>query len=530
MTNPLKLNISALLSGMGVYLRLLLSLLPSDALRAEVVVSNLFGDNMVLQRERPIHIWGSATEGEKVVVKFAGQTVSTKTGPQGRWFVSLDPLPAGGPYTLEVIGRNRLQLNNILLGEVWVASGQSNMEWPVRDSHNGDLTRLTAGRNDQIRFLAIRNPGGQSPASKIEGRWAVAGKDSVSEFSAVAYAFAETLHAALGVPIGIIENAWGGSTAEAWLPRETLMDHPDLEQIHRSWTQIEAEYDFARELAQWQTAVKAWEAQVEIAGREGSVPPGKPEKPSNRLFGQHRPGNLWNSRVMPIIPVSMRGVIWYQGESNENRWMQYRTLFPTLIQEWRKAWGWEFPFYWVQLAGFRLQSAFDPESLWAPLREAQTLTLNSLPKTGQAVAIDLGEPTNIHPRAKEEVGRRLARWALNRDYGYDELACRSPEFESFSQDGSKLFVKFTFVGEGLQTIINNYVKGFFIRTNEGEWTGIKGKIVSRDTVLLELPSAKPVSEVRYAWADHPVCNLYSMENLPVTPFRTDVPANPSGRK
>ena len=495
----------------------------SSPLVAKVSVTPLFGSHMVCQRDRPIPVWGTADPGEDVTVSMAGNSVSAITAADGKWAVMLPELPAGGPHTLTIKGSNELVFQDVLVGEVWLASGQSNMEWDVRNSGNADLRALTAAARGQIRELPVKGRGSQQPQSEFEGSWTVATRDTVGTFSAVAYAFAQTLHEALGVPVGIIENSWGGSSAEAWVDRSVIAADPVFEDIVARWQEIESTWDYEAELAKFEADMVIWEAAVEAARAAGEKGPNRPRRPQDRMTDQHRPGNLWNARVLPVAPFPVRGVIWYQGESNASRALQYRTLFPTLISEWRLLWGRELPFYWVQLADFHEEKAFDPEAEWPALREAQTMTQYLLPATGQAVIIDIGEGRNIHPQEKEEVGRRLARWALNRDYGFTSLAFRSPEFAGMQQDGDKLLVKFSFVGEGLRARDTQSVHGFVIKDETGNWTLVEGEVTGPDTVTLQLPSELPVLALRYAWADNPVCNLFSKEGLPATPFRTDVP-------
>lgn len=493
---------------------------------SEVSVTNLFGDHMVLQRETPIRVWGEAGPGETVTVELAGNSVLDQAGETGDWMVELPAMPAGGPHVLTIHGENKLQFQNVMVGEVWVASGQSNMGWPVSGSLNADLEKLTAIDAAPIRFLEVKNPGGQEPQKEFPGEWTLATPDTIGDFSAVAWHFAKTLQAALGVPVGIIENAWGGSSAEAWVPREVIAADPELESIHEKWLEIEDGYDYQEELDQWEKDVAEWEQAVAEARAAGDPNPKKPRKPRERMHTQWRPANLWNARVLPVVPYPIRGAIWYQGETNASRGLEYRTLFPTLIREWRKAWDQEFPFYFVQLADFLEEKWFDPEDNWPVLREAQTYTLHTVPNTGQAVIIDLGEGRDIHPRHKEEVGRRLARWALNRDYGFAGLACRSPEFEAFTQEGDKLVVKFNYTGGGLRAFDTRTVKGFVVKTGDGGWLQVEGRVRGDDSVELDLPGPEPVTALRYAWADNPVCNLFSLEGLPTTPFRTDGPPLP----
>jgi sialate O-acetylesterase len=507
----------------GVTASLAALVLATANLVAGVSVTNLFGDHMVLQRDAPVKVWGTASAGEEVEVDMAGRSAMTVADAGGTWSVELPAMPAGGPHSMVIRGDNELVLDDILVGEVWVASGQSNMQWTLDRSLNADLARLTAQRNGDIRFLRINNMGSQEPQEEIKGRWTRASTNSCGNFSAVAYAYAESLHASLGVPVGIIENSWGGSNAETWVPRDVIAADPVLVSIHEQWIDIERNYDLEAELAAWEVAVAEWEKKAEEARNSELDEPRKPRKPQDRMTAQHRPGNLWNARVLPIVRYPMRGVIWYQGEGNSGRGLEYRTLFPTLIREWRKAWGADFPFYFVQLADFKQESIFGPDENWPVLREAQTYTLRTVPNTGQAVIIDIGEGKDIHPRHKEEVGRRLARWALNRDYGFHTLTCRSPEFDTFNQQGDKLVVKFNYTGSGLRAFDTNDVQGFVIRTEDGNWIPVTGKVTSPDTVRLALPDDSAVTALRYAWADNPVCNLFSYEGLPATPFRSDMP-------
>ncbi|HSH08808.1 MAG TPA: sialate O-acetylesterase, partial [Oceanipulchritudo sp.] len=475
-------------------------LLPLRAV-ATVSVTTLFGDHMVLQRDRPLLFWGLADAGEMVTVSMAGNTVQVAADSEGQWKAQLPALPAGGPHTLSIKGDNELVFQDVLVGEVWIASGQSNMGMTVGGALNADLARITARRNPEIRMLRVRNLGSQEPQSEIKGQWTIASAGTVDKFSAVGYAFAETLHAALGIPVGVIENAWGGSNAETWVDRSVIAADPELKSIHEEWLGIEATYDFDALMAAYPGQIAEWEAAVAEAKSAGLKPPQKPRQPLNRMVGQHRPGNLWNARVLPIAPVVMRGVIWYQGEGNAHsveRAHQYQHLFTTLIDQWRGLWGKEFPFYWVQLADFNKEAVFGETETWPVVRESQTNTLHSRPHTGQAVIIDLGEGKDIHPRHKEEVGRRLARWALNRDYGYSDLVCRSPEFDFFQQEGSKLVVGFNYTGGGLRAFDTNVVHGFVVKSEDGTWHEVKGLITADDTVELALPDESLVVALRYA--------------------------------
>jgi sialate O-acetylesterase len=492
-------------------------------LQAEVSVPTLFSDHMVLQREKPIRIWGWADPGEAVNISLDGISAGTLAGEDGTWQLQLPALPAGGPYTMRITGSNELVMNDVLIGEVWIASGQSNMQWVVGNSTNADLARLTVERTDQIRFNRVRNQGSQEPRDKTDSTWEVASAKTISRNTAVGYAFASTLHDVLGVPIGIIDNAWGGSTCEAWVDRTIVANDPALRNIHENWLNIEANYDHGAVLAKYEEQLEKWKVKAEQARLEERDPPRRPNKPQDRMTAQHRPGNLWNGRVLPIAPVTIRGAIWYQGEGNSHsveRAMQYHHLFSTMIGEWRKLWGEDFPFYFVQLADFKKESTFGPNETWAFLRESQTKTLQTVPKTGQAVIIDIGEGKDIHPQEKEEVGRRLARWALNQDYGFTDLSCRSPEFKDWEQRGDRVIVTFNHTGKGLRPFDTNTVRGFVVRDDAGDWHIVEGKVRLKHNVDLDV-AGLTVTAIRYAWANNPVCNLFSMDGLPLTPFRTD---------
>jgi sialate O-acetylesterase len=288
------------------------------------------------------------------------------------------------------------------------------------------------------------------------------------------------------------------------------------------WKKTEAEWDEAKARADYEQALAAWRkraAEAEAAGKP--EPPGRPWGFQNAMTGNARPGNLYHARLGPVMPYTIRGVIWYQGETNAGRAYQYREMFPLMISTWREAWGQgEFPFYWVQLADFMAERAEPAESGWAELREAQTMTQDRLPNTGQAVIIDLGEGADIHPRNKLEVARRLARWALARDYGRD-IVCQSPRYESLETSGNTITVKFEDVDGGLRTVDTQEVRGFAIAGEDKKWVWAEAEIVAPDAVAVSSKEVEKPVAVRYAWADNPVCNLYNQVGLPVTPFRTD---------
>ena len=479
--------------------------------QAEVSLPNIFGDHMVFQREQANPVWGKALPGEKVSVSIGGQSHTTTTATDGSWRVMLEPLEVGGPYELEIQGNNTLTFNDILVGEVWVCSGQSNMQWPVRASADVEL-QVASANYSEIRLLSVPQIASQEPRDNFNGSWDICNPKTVADFSAVAYSFGRRLHNTLGVPVGLIDNAWGGSAAEAWIPRDILEKAGQYDELLASWDEKAAAMTdkiFATEVA----AYKKWVAD----GEQGE----KRRAPRDSRTSQHRPANLFNGVLYPIIGYGIRGVIWYQGESNIGRAYQYRNLFPLMITTWRQHWRQgDFPFYWVQLADFKQEAPEPRDSAWAELREAQSMTLN-LANTGQAVIIDAGEGRDIHPRDKETVANRLARIALARDYGV-EMAWQSPSYDSMRIDGNAISIQLKHVSEGgLHTFDVYEVMGFEIAGADQKFVWAEAKLEGKNKIKVSSPQVlKPVA-VRYAWGDNPVVNLQDRNGLPVTPFRTD---------
>ncbi len=494
--------------------------------RADVSLNAMFGDHMVLQQGIANRVWGKADPGEQVTVSFAGQTKTAQGLPDGTWQVLLEPVNEyGGPHTLAVQGKNEVVFTDVLIGEVWVCSGQSNMQWAVNQANDPDLEKAAA-RFPNIRFISVPQVGTQEPQHTFKGTWQVCSPETVGDFSAVGYFFGRQLHQTLGVPVGLIDNAWGGSAAEAWVRRDKLAAHPTLKAIHEKWVKEEAKFEDAK--AEFEKKLADWKAGAEKAKAEGKPEPaGKPDPrqhPADRMKGNARPGNIHSGVLTPSMGYGIKGAIWYQGESNAGRAYQYRELFPFLITTWREEWGLgDFPFYWAQLADFKAEKTEPAESDWAELREAQTLTMKALPKTGEAVIIDLGEGKDIHPMNKQDVAKRLARWALAETYGVGGIACRSPLYKGMEKDGAKIVLSFDHVpnGKGWRPFDVNEPIGFTVAGAERTFVPAKARI--RDDGRIEVWSdavAEPVA-VRYAWADNPVCNLYGSNGLPLTPFRTD---------
>lgn len=477
----------------------------ASAVHAEVSLPNIFGDHMVLQQQQQNKIWGRASSGQEVTVSIDDQVKTTEADADGDWSVMIDPLPVGGPYQLTVEADNKIVIDDVLVGEVWICSGQSNMEWRINNSNDPDLVKAAANY-PEIRMINFPNTGSQEPIwTHDDSNWMVCSPDTVGEFSAVGYFFGRQLYNTLGVPIGLINNAWGGSAADAWINRELLESNDDYKPTMDRWRAMESEYETL--------AAKA-DLDQNQTKRKNDL--------TRQMTGNQRPANIYNGVLKSHLGYGIQGAIWYQGESNASRAYQYRDLFPMMIQNWRDEWGeGDFPFYWVQLADFRAEKSEPADSDWAELREAQTMTMDRLPNTGQAVIIDVGEGKDIHPRNKLVPGQRLARWALAKVYGLD-LAYQSPTYVGMEKGEGSIILSFEHVDGGWRPFDVNEPIGFTIAGEDGKFVPAEARILD-DKLSIEVSSEQvknPVA-VRYAWADNPVCNMFDMVGLPLTPFRTD---------
>jgi sialate O-acetylesterase len=498
---------------------------------------------MVLQQKQSNPIWGWDTPGTEVKVTLGSQSKTAQADAKGKWRIKLDPLPASAIQAVMTIqGTTKRELKNILVGEVWVCSGQSNMGFNLSSVWDADLDMATA-KYPQIRLISVPQVGIQELQDDFKGQWEECSPTTAGSFSAVGYHYGRVLHEMLGVPVGLIDNAWGGSSCEAWVRRDVLEKDARFKSMIEKWKKTEATYTdaiFEKQMAEHQSKVAAWAIARKEALKAGKpLPANLPRAPQNVLRGQHRPGNLYAGCLHPILGYGIKGAIWYQGESNASRAHEYGYLFPLMITHWRSEWKQgDFPFYWVQLADFKPEQAEPGDSDWAELRESQTKSLRKLANTGQCVITDLGEANDIHPKNKRDVAERLARWALVKDYGL-ALPYRSPELKESTFKGGKALLTFDFAPQGLRTIDMDEVKGFALCGADQKWVWAKASILGgskKGTNQIEVSSPQvpqPVA-VRYAWSDNPICNVFSAEGLPVTPFRTDNfpmitdPANPNG--
>ena len=625
----------------------------SARLSAELSMPHIFADHMVLQRNEAINLWGSASPKEKVTVELNGQKTSVRADASGKWYATLRPMEAGGPYTLIVKGKKeRLAFDDVLLGEVWICSGQSNMEFRLHAAMNAEKEIADAENYSFLRPFNVKQEMSHRPLSDLQGEWRVCDSGSAGDFSAVGYFFARELYRKLGVPIGFINTSWGGTDIESWMSMDAIDKFPKYkrlqdrmrssqfeEYVRRSdenrakfvesmkaepgisekwylpsyskddWKEVSVPGLWSEEGlvsldgVVWQTcrftlsenyigkeAVLSlhvidddditWINGQKIGETVGydvrrlySVPAGVLKEsneitlkisdyrgggglygPANEIYlkvgdktiplsGKWKykvsasnsdfdfveygpnayPSLLYNAMVNPLVGLSMRGVIWYQGENNTNRAKEYYDLFPAMINDWRKKWGKDFPFYWVQLANYMDAVEVPSESLWAQVREAQTQTL-SLPHTGQAVIIDIGEAKDIHPKNKQEVGRRLALHALHNDYGFSDVVCESPMPKTVRRVQDKIVVQFDNVADGL--IVKNkygYLMSFAVAGTDGVYKWVQAKVAGKDRVVLSCPDVIDPVSVRYAWGDNPDdANLYNSVGLPATPFEIKI--------
>jgi len=618
-----------------------------------ITVPALFSDHMVLQRDRDVPVWGTADPGGRVTVTLGDRQTAATAGPDGRWQATLPPMPAGGPHTLTIAGAETLTFEDVLIGEVWVASGQSNMEWSVENS-NDAAAEIAAANYPRIRLFDVRHTVSSTPLDSVAADgWRVTSPQTIPSFSAVAYFFGRTLHEALDVPIGLISTNWGGTRAEAWTSRDGLATFPEFQPYLAQLDSFEVPLQalqahlLARYQERIQTGDAGYQADVpwfrpeaddadwatmtlptlwEQAGLDGldgvvwfrrtvdlpagwaaedltlylgaiddadstwvngvlvghtnsyntervyTVPasalrPGRnvisvrvvdtgggggiygeaaqlrlarASGASRSLAGPWRyrvgvrvddlqpplrlqdyPTALYNGMIAPLIPYAIQGAIWYQGESNADRAYQYRDLFPAMIRDWRQHWGQgDFPFYFVQLANFMAPQT-DPNeaSAWAELREAQLMTL-ALPNTGMAVTIDIGEADDIHPRNKQDVGYRLAQWALAETYGRADVVPSGPLYRSMTKENGAIRLAFDHVGGGLTTPDGAPLRGFAVAGADRRFVWADARIDGNTVVVSSRAVADPVA-VRYGWANNPAVNLYNAEGLPASPFRTD---------
>ena len=518
----------------SLWLTLAFALPLAPAMRAEVHLASLFSDGAVLQRGIDVPIWGTADAGETITASLDGKQAKATADNSGRWMLKLPALTAGGPFDLTVAGKNTVVVHDVAVGEVWVASGQSNMEFPLNtfapnDPVYGPKARaeIAAANDPLLRMFTVTKK--MSPDSIIdntpgpEGAWKAATPLEAGKFSAVAYYYARELRHKLNVPVGIIHTSWGGTPAEAWTSRSVLENDAKLKPLFAAWDKKMADFPAAQKKYEEQT-LPEWKKNVQKAKAEGKPEPTKPRSPDGPN-SPHQPCTLFNAMLNPLIPYGIKGAIWYQGESNSGDAPTYKTLFPAMIKDWRSRWNeGDFPFLFVQLANFQAVQKQPAEGGWAFLREAQLMTL-SLPNTGMAVTIDLADPEkpdDVHPHNKREVGRRLSLIALAKVYDQKVTSYSGPIYSGFKITGNKVRLSFNHADGGL-VAKGDSLKGFAIAGKDGKFVWANAKIEGDEVVVSNQQVAEPAA-VRYDWAMNPIGNLYNKEGLPASSFRTDTEA------
>ena len=496
---------------MKLHSLLFFALLPAASLAAQVTLPKVLTDHMVVQRDLPVHVWGMAAGGEEVSVSFRGETRAVKANDLGRWSVYLSPGAAGGPFQLTVKGSpasageaQTITLQDVLVGDVWVASGQSNMEFEMRKAATADADLPKAGI-DSIRLLTIKKIASDYPQDDAQtDGWAASSPERTKDFSAVAWYFAREIEQKEGVPVGVIDSTWGGTMVESWTRMTALGEDASLAPIFVSRGKM---------LDREATALledKLQQKQIAEAKAAGKPVPEFPWHPYLPMWG---PSLLYNGMIAPLTPMPIRGVIWYQGESNSmvaRKPEIYNHLFRTMIEDWRKQWGeGDFPFLFVQIANFKSNATED----WATLRDQQLKTLE-LRNTAMAVTIDIGNPDNVHPTNKLDVGHRLALGARSVSYG-EKVEYSGPIFRQATPEGAAIRVWFDH-GKGLN-FKNGTATGFEAAGADGRFFPATARIDGA-TLLVTSPEVAEPLLVRYGWANSPQCNLFNADELPASPF------------
>ncbi|PRY09947.1 sialate O-acetylesterase [Pontibacter ummariensis] len=437
-----------------------------------VTLPAIFSDHMVLQQNAEVIIWGSAKAGEEVTVtgSWDNKSVTTKANNLAKWSVKLNTPPAGGPYTVTVKGYNTIVINDVLTGEVWLASGQSNMEWSAAAGIENAEQEIPKANYPAIRFFSVVHQTADGPQLDVKGEWVVSTPETMKHFSAVAYFFGRELHQELGVPVGLINSSWGGTPGEVWVSPETIAKDPVLKEAAATQEEV-----------QW---------------------------------GPVQPGKAYHAMIAPLIPYRIAGALWYQGESNTNAPEAYATLLPALIHNWRSEWGYEFPFYFVQIAPYK---DYGPQA-GAILRDAQRRSLK-VPNTGMVVVSDIGNNDDIHPRNKIDVGKRLANLTLHKTYGKTERPASGPLYREMKVEGRKVRLFFDYADQGLVSK-GKELTNFQIAGEDRQFVDAKAKIEG-NTVVVQAKSVKNPTAVRFEWRNAVEPSLFNKAGLPASSFRTD---------
>lgn len=494
---------------------------------ADIKPSGLFVDHMVIQRETQAPIWGIADPGEKVIAEASwGAMAETTADANGKWILKLQTPKAGGPHKLTLQGKNKIELKDILSGDVWLCSGQSNMAWPVSKSLNPQKD-ISEANYPQIRSFTVNRKTALSPQEECDGLWEVCSPQTVEGFSATAFYTGRELYKELNVPIGLLTSAWGGTIIEAWTPWAEQSNDPfaiarkaPIDQKAKGYNPETAKANYEKKLALWNK-----EKEESTKGKKGRSR--KPTLATDPRLSQNYPANLYNGMIHPLRHFAIKGAVWYQGESNAQKIetaIHYRNQLTTMIKSWRKVWGIDFPFYSVQLPNFKKQQNLpvEHENIWPAIRESFVKVTENIKNSYTICTIDLGEAKDIHPKNKQDVGKRMASTILNKTY--NKKTPTTPFMKSHTIDGNKVIIELSYSGSGL-IAKDGPLKAFAIAGEDQKFIWADAKIIRKngtDYVVVSSPEVSKPSSVRYAWADNPAtCNLYSKEGFPASPFRTD---------
>lgn len=486
---------------------------------ANVRLPALIADNMMLQQKTKAALWGWATPGEHIVITagWLKAPITVIADKQGNWLANITTTAAGGPYTLTFKANNTIEIKNVLLGEVWICSGQSNMEFTIAkgprsweagvNNYEEEVAKIN---NPKIRMFTVEEVASDSLKKDTKGEWQEANPQNARLFSAIAYYYGREIFEKTGFPVGFINSTWGGTPAESWTKKEVLLSEPDLKVMVDRFEKQRADYPQA--MKQYNAGLAKWKADTATLKKQNIKLPKAPAKPKGGSVDNNTPSALYNGMIAPIIPYTIKGFIWYQGESNADRAYQYRKLFPALIKGWRADWhNQDLPFYFVQISPHYTQNG--------EIREAQLLTYETVPHTGMVVTTDNGDSALVHPRNKELVGKRLALWPLKYDYGFKNIVSSGPVYKSMKIEGNKIRVSFDEVNGGL--VAKNGDLNEFTIAGENQIFHTAKAVIDGNSIVVSSPLIdKPVA-VRFAFRAIPDPNLYNAAGLPASPFRTD---------
>lgn len=501
-----------------IFLAAVLFIAFGEVSAGELKLATVFSDHMVLQRDKLVPVWGWADAGEKITVEFGGQVHSTVAHSDGKWQVKLDPMAASAESQELVVASDKpdrkAEVSDVLVGEVWFGSGQSNMAMTVNRAKDFEAEQAAA-KFPLIRMFKEESTASATAQADSKGKWAVCSPETVTGYSATLYFFGRELHRELNVPVGLINSSVGGTPIESWIAEDSQAKTPELKDLVEAQAKAAAAIDEATMKANYEKQLVRWKTQAEKARKDGTKAPRRPTDPLESIRRKGNSGGLFNGKIAPLIPYAIRGFVWYQGEANSapGKGAYYRYQLPLLVNDWRARWGEELPFAWVQLPNFGREGEG-----WSLVREAMLKTL-SLPKTGMAITVDIGETKDIHPKNKQDVGRRLALWALGDVYGKTVPSTSGPLPTGYEVNGDSIIVTFLHADGGL-VAKGGELKGFFVAGEDQQWKPAEARIVGKTVVVSNAEVSTPVA-VRYAWSADPDCNLFNEAGLPASPFRTD---------